>query len=181
MTTAATNGHTPSGRDLFESRARELLAAELVPFDPYLADPHVETILVGADGIIKLKQAGSRYPSATSVEIPAVARHTIISLVATTNGMVCNDDAPCLETSLPGGERFAAVIPPVSPAPLFTIRKPSPDVQTLISYTESGAMTPEMYLVIHEAVYAQKGIVVIGETGSGKTMPLVVAMRDIIV
>ncbi|OYX47011.1 MAG: P-type conjugative transfer ATPase TrbB, partial [Alphaproteobacteria bacterium 32-64-14] len=69
----------------------------------------------------------------------------------------------------PRGERFEGVLPPVSRAPCFAIRKPASRVFTLDDYQASGVITPEQAATLRAAIRDHANIMVAGGTGSGKT------------
>jgi type IV secretion system protein VirB11 len=77
---------------------------------------------------------------------------------------------PLLSADLPEtGERFQAVLPPVSKSPFFTIRKKPPVVFTLNDYVRDGIMTQRQAEILENAVNHRVNIMVGGGTGSGKT------------
>jgi type IV secretion system protein VirB11 len=69
----------------------------------------------------------------------------------------------------PRGERFEGVLPPVSRAPCFAIRKPASRVFTLDDYQASGVITVEQASILRNAIHSHANIMVAGGTGSGKT------------
>ena len=76
-----------------------------------------------------------------------------------------------LEGELPlDGSRFAGQLPPVVPAPTFAIRKKAVAIFTLDQYVERGIMTVQQREALIAAVRAHRNILVIGGTGSGKTI-----------
>lgn len=61
--------------------------------------------------------------SETAITFSADAAILLISSIATYNGTIINKANPLLKASLPWGQRFQAMIPPIVSAPVFTIRK----------------------------------------------------------
>ena len=85
-------------------------------------------------------------------------------------GQECHRDRPVVSAELPeSGERFEGLLPPVSPSPCFAIRKPARVLYRLSDYVDAQIMTPLQAKALREAVEAQKNIVVVGGTSSGKT------------
>ena len=94
----------------------------------------------------------------------------IIKLVASAIDAECNERNPIISAELPGtGSRFQGMIPPIVPAPIFTIRKKAILVFTLEDYVCQGIMTAAQMMWIKEAVKSKKNVLVVGGTGSGKT------------
>ena len=68
----------------------------------------------------------------------------IIRLVAAHVRREVTDKAPIVSAELPEtGERFEGVMPPVSTAPCFSIRKPATRIHTLLDYVRDGIMPAE--------------------------------------
>jgi type IV secretion system protein TrbB len=81
-----------------------------------------------------------------------------------------HERSPIVSAELPEtGERFEGLIPPVAPAPCFSIRKPAKLVHRLDDYVEQSIMPPQVAAWLKEAVLAKGNIVVVGGTSSGKT------------
>ena len=75
-----------------------------------------------------------------------------------------------MSAELPGsGERFEGILPPVSEAPCFAIRKPAGQPIALDTYVETGALTPALCVALRQALEDRLNIVVAGGTSSGKT------------
>jgi type IV secretion system protein TrbB len=80
------------------------------------------------------------------------------------------DRSPIVSAELPEtGERFEGVMPPVAPAPCFSIRKPAQVVYRLQDYVAARIMTPPQAQLLREAVKDRRNILVVGGTSSGKT------------
>jgi type IV secretion system protein VirB11 len=85
-------------------------------------------------------------------------------------GEVCNDSKPSISAELPGsGERFQGVLPPLSQAPLFVIRKKAVKIFTLDDLNQQEVLPPGGLQLLRDAVLARKNILVVGGTDSGKT------------
>jgi type IV secretion system protein VirB11 len=67
------------------------------------------------------------------------------------------------------GERFEGLLPPVSVAPCFSIRKPAKRVYTLDDYVNDRIMLPAQADALRQAVSDRKNVLVAGGTSSGKT------------
>lgn len=94
----------------------------------------------------------------------------VIKTIAGYHGKIITEESPILESQFPiDGSRFTAILPPITAAPSFTIRKKPSRIFTLAEYVEAGIMTEEQKQTIQEAVRVHGNILVIGGTGSGKT------------
>jgi type IV secretion system protein TrbB len=140
--------------------------------------PAVSNLLSAADTIEVLANPDGRLWAdrlgegrvATPFRLSPSDIERVIRLVASLTGAEANEDAPIVSAELPPrGERFEGVLPPVSRAPCFAIRKPADRVFTLDDYCADGALTPDQRRTLREAIVSRANIVVAGGTGSGKT------------
>jgi type IV secretion system protein VirB11 len=126
-------------------------------------------VIANPDGRLWLEQAG-KGRIATPHRLEASEAERVIRLVATLTGAEANRATPIVSAELPPrGERFEGVLPPVSRAPCFAIRKPAARVFTLNDYEASGVITPEQAATLRRAIRDHANIMVAGGTGSGKT------------
>jgi type IV secretion system protein VirB11 len=134
-----------------------------------LADPDVIEILANPDGALWIERAGEGRKREAQPIRPADAER-IIRLVASGAGFDCDADRPIVSAELPEtGERFEGVLPPVSTAPAFAIRKPAAGVISLDDYVEGGIMTAAQAFFLRAAIAAKNNILIAGGTSSGKT------------
>ncbi|MNS44963.1 Type IV secretion system protein VirB11 [compost metagenome] len=134
-----------------------------------LADPAVVEVMANPDGRLILDRLGEGRRD-TGKRLAAEDRERAIRLVADFGGETTGRDRPRLSGVLPGGgERFQAVLPPVSSAPAFSIRKRPSLVWTLEDYVRDGVMTAEQADGVRAAVVERRNILISGGTGSGKT------------
>lgn len=88
-----------------------------------LVDPEVVEILVNPDGRLVLDRIREGR-SAEDARLSPEARERVIRLIADYVGEPVTRETPRLAGVLPGtGERFQGFLPPVTPAPAFSIRK----------------------------------------------------------
>ena len=134
-----------------------------------LADPAVTEVMANPDGRLWLDRHGDGRID-TGERLGAAEAERIIRLVASHIGQECNADRPVVSAELPEtGERFEGLLPPVSPAPCFAIRKPARRIHRLSDYVDARTMTGSQADALREAVEARRNIVVVGGTSSGKT------------
>ncbi|MCH4891498.1 MAG: P-type conjugative transfer ATPase TrbB [Proteobacteria bacterium SG_bin5] len=138
-----------------------------------LADPAVIEIMVNPDGALRLDRLGEgRTDTGTRYDPAQVER--IIRLVASHARTEVHAASPIVSAELPphgegAGERFEGVLPPVSLAPCFSIRKPAAKIYTLLDYVMDGIMPADTARLLSLAVVERKNILVAGGTSSGKT------------
>ena len=132
------------------------------------ADDVIE-ILANADGSIWIERAGHGVEREAET-LDAASRERIIRLVASSIGEICDRSSPIVSAELPGsGERFEGLLPPVSEAPCFAIRKPATTPFVLQDYVEQGALAPAIADALRQELEARANILIAGGTSSGKT------------
>jgi len=159
---------------LSDERRRAMLRTAMGPtIAAALADPAVIEIMVNPDGALRLDRLGEgRTDTGTRYDPAQVER--IIRLVASHARTEVHAGSPIVSAELPphgegAGERFEGVLPPVSQAPCFSIRKPAARIYTLLDYVNDGIMSAEAARLLSLAVVERKNILVAGGTSSGKT------------
>lgn len=155
-------------------RRRAMLRTAMGPaIAAALADPATQEIMVNPDGILRLDRLGEgRIDTGTRYDPAQVER--IIRLVASHARTEVHAASPIVSAELPphgegAGERFEGVLPPVSLAPCFSIRKPASKIHTLLDYVKEGIMSADTARQLSMAVVERKNILVAGGTSSGKT------------
>jgi type IV secretion system protein VirB11 len=99
----------------------------------------------------------------------------IIRLVASHVRVEVHAGNPVVSAELPprdegvAGERFEGILPPVSMAPCFTIRKPAARIYTLTDYVADRIMLPDQARILSRAVVDRSNLLIVGGTSSGKT------------
>jgi len=134
-----------------------------------LADPTVLEVMVNPDGRLWIDRAALGR-SDTGEIIGASEAERIIRLVAAHVRREVTDRDPIVSAELPdSGERFEGILPPVSTAPCFSIRKPAELLFTLPDYVTAGIMTTIQADALGRAIREHSNILVVGGTSSGKT------------
>jgi P-type conjugative transfer ATPase TrbB len=157
-----------------ESRRRAMLRTAMGPMiAAALADPLVLEVMINPDGALRLDRLGEgRTDTGARFDPDQVER--IIRLVASHARTEVHAASPIVSAELPphgggAGERFEGVLPPVSLAPCFSIRKPATRIYTLLDYVEDGIMSADIARLLSLAVVERRNILVAGGTSSGKT------------
>jgi type IV secretion system protein VirB11 len=157
-----------------DDRRRAMLRTAMGPaIAAALGDARVIEVMVNPDGALRLDLLGEgRVDTDLRLEPTQVER--IIRLVASHARTEVHAAAPIVSAELPSygdgaGERFEGVLPPVSLAPCFSIRKPAAQVYTLLDYVNDGIMSADAARVLSLAVVERRNILIVGGTSSGKT------------
>jgi len=134
-----------------------------------LEDPEIVEVLLNPDGTLWFDRLGSgRSPS--GLKLTAHDAERIVRLVAAHVRIEVHPAAPIVSAELPAtGERFEGVLPPVTRAPVFAIRKRAIGVISLAQYVVDGILTEGQALSLRQAVRDRRNIVIAGGTSSGKT------------
>lgn len=165
----------PGGSDTVSAdRRRAMLHTAMGPaIAAALSDPRVIEIMVNPDGALRVDILGEgRVDTDVKLDAPQVER--IIRLVASHARAEVHGERPIVSAELPphgqgAGERFEGILPPVSTAPCFSIRKPAARVYTLMDYVADGIMSAETARLLSLAVVDRRNILIAGGTSSGKT------------
>ena len=151
-------------------RLRQKLERELgVEIIEALDDPSIVEVMVNGDGRVWLDRL-ERGVEKTRIVIVAARVESVLGTVAAVRGLVINADVPILECELPGYDaRIEGIVPPVSRAPIFAIRKHSSVVRSLEDYRAAGELDDAHADALRDGIRHRRNVVVCGGTGSGKT------------
>ncbi len=134
-----------------------------------LEAPGTIEVMANPDGSVWIETAGIGL-TVCDHRLEASDRERVIRLVASGAGEAANRNSPIVSAELPGtGERFEGLLPPISAAPCFSIRKPATTPFTLEDYVGQQALSPALCAALREAIGAHTNILVAGGTSSGKT------------
>tara|TARA_R100000935_G_scaffold58488_2_gene95818 strand:+ start:2256 stop:3254 length:999 start_codon:yes stop_codon:yes gene_type:complete len=126
-------------------------------------------IMANPDGSIWIERTGIGLV-VSDHRLEASDRERVIRLVASGAGEAANRTSPIVSAELPGtGERFEGLLPPITTAPCFSIRKPAATPFSLEDYVAQQALSPTLYGALREAIAAHDNILIAGGTSSGKT------------
>jgi type IV secretion system protein VirB11 len=158
-----------------QDRRRAMLRTAMGPvIAAALADPAVIEVMVNPDGSLRLDRLGvGRIDTGKRLEPAEVER--IIRLVASHVRVEVHAGNPVVSAELPprddgiSGERFEGLLPPVSTAPCFAIRKPAARVYTLDDYVADRIVMPVQADSLRKAVRDRRNLLIAGGTSSGKT------------
>lgn len=172
---------TQSAQVIRQERLRSMLAHELGPeILAALADPEVLDLVLNPDGSIWTATASGMFPLAVMME--AGAAEALISTVASLLDKIITAEQPILEGILPFHVdlRFTGVLPPVSDAPIFAIRKRASHIFDLdADYVQKGLLSSEDAETLRHSLRERRNIIVSGGTGSGKTSLVNALLREI--
>ncbi len=153
-----------------QQRLHEKLRRELGPVVlAALEDADVTEVILNPDGVLWIESQCDGMRD-TGARMSGIQAENLIGTVASMLGTVVNTSSPIVEGELPlDGNRFEAILPPVSTAPVFVIRKRPGLIYTLEDYVGAGIMEPWHPNVLRAAIRARRNIVIAGGTASGKT------------
>ena len=152
-----------------ERRVRMLRTAMGPDIAKALDDPDVVEVMLNPDGSLWVDRLGSgREPLGVSLT-PADGER-IIRLVAAHVRAEVHAGKPLLSAELPEtGERFEGALPPVTPGPVFALRKRAAGLIRLDAYVADGILTEVQAEFLRDAVRERKNILIAGGTSTGKT------------
>jgi len=134
-----------------------------------LEAPDTIEIMANPDGSVWIEKAGIGLIISEHT-LPSSDRERVIRLVASGVGVAANRTSPIISAELPGsGERFEGLLPSVSTAPCFSIRKPATTPFELGDYVTQGALAPALAQALKDAIATHANILIAGGTSSGKT------------
>jgi type IV secretion system protein VirB11 len=134
-----------------------------------LGEDDVTEVIANADGSVWIERSKIGL-SLEDNALSASDRERVVRLVATGTGAPCGRDHPIVSAELPGtGERFEGLLPPVTEAPCFAIRKPASAPFTLSDFVEQGVLSEAASLALRDCLAKRQNILVAGSTSSGKT------------
>ncbi|WP_084398224.1 MULTISPECIES: P-type conjugative transfer ATPase TrbB [Hyphomonadaceae] len=134
-----------------------------------LEAPDTIEIMANPDGSVWIEKAGIGLIVSKHTLAPS-DRERVIRLVASGVGEAAGRTSPIVSAELPGsGERFEGLLPPVSTAPCFAIRKPASTPFQLGDYVAQGALAPALAAALKHSIAARTNILIAGGTSSGKT------------
>ncbi len=169
MTPHATAHVTAFSDEALNRRRSMLKSAFGAVIAEALADPLVIEVMINPDGRLWLDRL-DRGRLATDTRLQWSDTERIIRLVASHIRVEVHERSPIVSAELPeSGERFEGLMPPVAPAPCFSIRKLAQRLYTLDDYVRDGIMQQPAAALLKDQVHARKNIVVVGGTSSGKT------------
>ncbi|MDR5729992.1 MAG: P-type conjugative transfer ATPase TrbB [Terriglobia bacterium] len=156
----------PESRGRRRAMLKTAMGAEIAAA---LSDAAVVEIMVNPDGALRLDRLGEGRID-TKVRLAPSEVERIIRLVASHIRLEVHGNNPIVSAELPeSGERFEGLLPPVSTAPCFSIRKPAAKIYTLDDYVSDGILPPTLAESLKRAVADRRNILVAGGTSSGKT------------
>ena len=153
-----------------ESRRSSMLRTAFCPVvREALEAPDTIEVMANPDGSVWIEKAGVGVIISQHTLAPC-DRERVIRLVASGVGEAAGRASPIVSAELPGsGERFEGILPPVSTAPCFSIRKPATTPFELGDYVDQGALAPALATALKDAIASHANILIAGGTSSGKT------------
>jgi type IV secretion system protein TrbB len=152
----------------------EMMARYLGPviLGAFADDDVTEIYLNPQDGAVRF-DTRSRGRVESGGRMDAHRVEMFLNAVAASLGLTLGADHPRLEAELPSGgfrgSRLQGFVPPVTPAPAFTIRKPPAVIYSLDDYVAAGVVSPLQRGEFGRAVLEHRNVLIAGGTNTGKT------------
>ena len=135
----------------------------------WLDEPRVVDVLLNPDGSLWVERLGEERIATGDRLTPADAER-IIRLVADHVGAEAHAGSPIVSAELPeGGERFEGLLPPVTIAPMFAIRRRATPDLVLADYVKTGVLTELEAAFLDSAMRERRNVVIAGDAKTGKT------------
>ena len=164
-----TNTSARTVATVLDRQARMLRTAMGPAIARALEDPQVIEVMLNPDGALWIDRLGEGR-SSTGLKVTPQDAERIIRLVAAHVRAEVHAGAPIVSAELPEtGERFEGILPPVTKAPAFAIRKRAIKIIPLAQYVVDGFMSEAQAFTLRQAVRERRNIVIAGGTSTGKT------------
>ncbi|MCK6482671.1 MAG: CpaF family protein [Phycisphaerae bacterium] len=144
----------------------------LGPLEELLRDPAISEIMVNGPKQVYVERGGGlTLTNITFRDNDHLLQ--IIDRIVSRIGRRCDETSPLVDARLPDGSRVNAVIPPIAlDGPSVSIRRFGKKRITIEDYLNFKSIVPEMVEFLAACVKAKLNILVVGGTGSGKTVLL---------
>lgn len=142
------------------------------PLELLLRDPQVDEILVSGTRPIWVERGGRLTETDAVFDDEDQLRLTIERLLAPAGRRV-DEAQPLCDARLPDGSRVNVVLPPLAvDGPSLSIRRFRPRGLSAAQLVELGSWSPELVVLLRDAIARRLNLLVCGGTGSGKTTTL---------
>ncbi|HEV7669335.1 MAG TPA: CpaF family protein [Thermoanaerobaculia bacterium] len=140
----------------------------LGPLEPLFSDPTVSDILVNGPDEVWVDRFGRLERTRVRFDDGAHLVRILGRLVGS-QGRHLDEASPHVDVRLPDGSRLHALIPPLSVAPVVSIRRMRPVPFRLEELAASGTISGDLGSLFAAAVRGRLNILISGGTASGKT------------
>lgn len=151
----------------------------LGPLEPLLLDPCVSDILVNSKDVVFVERGGRLYRTDARFRDDHHLLQ-IIDRIVSRVGRRVDESSPMVDARLPDGSRVNAIIPPLAlNGPSLSIRRRGDGPVSASQLLESGALSPQMMVLLEAAARGRLSLLISGGTGAGKTTLLNILSRSI--
>jgi pilus assembly protein CpaF len=153
------------------ARLEEEVIAEVVgfgPLEPLFADPSVSDVLVNGPHEVWVDRFGRLEATAVRFDDQDHLLR-LLGRVVDGHGRHLDEASPMVDIRLQDGSRLHALIPPICPVPVVSIRRQRPIPFRLGELYACDTLSPAMGELLSAAVRCGLNVLVSGGTGSGKT------------
>lgn len=154
--------------ELWQKNAEKKIIREFgAEINALIGDETITEVMLNQDGTIWIDRLYEGM-SNTGITMSRERAMLVIGSIAAYEHTTITEKSPLLSASLPGGQRFQAIIEPVTTSPVFSIRCGRAAALQLSDYLPDK-MSEDVYHLIQEAILDRQNIIVSGGTTSGKT------------
>ncbi|MPZ61351.1 MAG: TadA family conjugal transfer-associated ATPase [Propionibacteriales bacterium] len=156
--------------DVVDALRRDALGAG--PLEPLLREPGVTDVVVNGPEAVYVDRGSGLEPVPLRFPDDGAVRR-LAQRLAAAGGRRLDDATPYVDTRLPDGCRFHAVLSPIAqPGTCLSLRVPARRAFACAELVEAGTFPAEGLQLLRAMVSARAAFVVTGATGSGKTTVL---------
>ncbi len=161
----------PALRESERAHIEDQVVAEVLglgPLEPLFADPTVSDILVNGPNDVWVDRFGRLERTRVRFDDEEHLRRLLARLVSS-HGRHLDEGSPAVDVRLADGSRLHAVIPPLAPAPIVSIRRLRTVPFRLEELYECDTLSPAMGRFLAAVVGGGLNVVISGGAASGKT------------
>lgn len=152
--------------------------AGLGPLEGLLRDPTVTDVMVNRSDEVWVERGGALERTEVRFE-DAEQLVRLLRRVLGPLGVRLDPAHPWADTVLPGGVRLHAVLPPLAPEPLVTLRRVPAVVPSWDDLVAAGSLDGAAVALLRDLVHQRRNLVVCGRAGSGKTTLLARLLSEV--
>jgi pilus assembly protein CpaF len=152
--------------------------AGLGPVERLLRDPSITDVMVNGPADVWVERDGRVEPSEVRFDDDDHIIRTALRVLGPL-GVRLDRSHPWADAVIGDGVRLHALLPPVTPRPVITLRRVPAVVPTWEEMTAGGVLTDGAAGLLRAAVRERRNIVVCGRAGAGKTTLLARLLAEV--
>jgi pilus assembly protein CpaF len=163
------------------TKERDFLINEIEGYGPIenlLKDPQVTEILVNSYQEIYFEKNGELHPSDEIFSSPITLERLVKKFLSEMD-RVADRRYPLVDGTLKDGTRVHVALPPITQAPVLSIRRHGHRSWTLENLCEQKMFSTNVYQKLVHQISQRKTILICGPTGSGKTTLMRALLKEV--